>query len=80
MNVARWTSSLFAWKRVREDRDWSYFENAVTGQRQGRWRGGRYTLVDYQFVRPGDIIDGPFGREILTDRYDLDSHPRSGGA
>jgi hypothetical protein len=23
--------------------------------------------VDYDFIRPGDIVEGPFGREVVPD-------------
>ena len=61
----RWLRSLFAWRHVRQEGAWVYFENSVTGQRRCRWRGDGYTPADYRFIRPGDIIEGPFRREIL---------------
>jgi hypothetical protein len=65
-NGVRWVRSLFAWKHVRQDKVWIYFENSVTGQRRCRWRGDGYAPVDYRFIRPGDIIEGPFRREVLS--------------
>ena len=65
-NGFRWVRSLFAWKRVGQDTAWIYFENRVTGQRRCRWRGDSYPPADYRFIRPGDIIEGPFRREVLA--------------
>ena len=66
LDGVRWVRSLFAWKQVGQDTAWTYFENSVTGQRRYRWRGDSYTAADYQFIRPGDIIEGPFRREVLS--------------
>jgi hypothetical protein len=65
-DAVRWVRSQFAWKPVGQDAAWIYFENGVTGQRCCRWRGERYVPADYHFIRPGDIIEGPFRREILS--------------
>jgi hypothetical protein len=67
MDLIRWFRAPFAWRFVHQDAPWTYFENTVTGQRRCRWDGGRYTYVDYDFIRPGDIVEGPFGREVVTD-------------
>ena len=67
MHLLRWFRALGAWKEVRKEGSWTYFENTVTGQRRCRWDGSRYTYVDYDFIRPGDIIEGPFGREVVSD-------------
>ena len=67
MGLIRWFRALFAWTFVRRDGPWSYFENKVTGQRRCCWDGSVYRYVDYGFIRPGDIVDGPFGREIVSD-------------
>jgi hypothetical protein len=68
MNICiRWVRSLFAWSMVRNDGPWAYYENRVTGQRRCRWDGTRYSHVDYDFIRPGDIVEGPFGREVVPE-------------
>ena len=67
MYLLRWFRALFAWSPVHKDESWTYYENRVTGQRRCRWEGSRYTYVDYDFIRPGDIIEGPFGREVVPD-------------
>ena len=48
-----------------------YYENRVSGQRRCRWDGSRYSYVDYEFIRPGDIVEGPFGREVVPDHADF---------
>ena len=67
MGLIRWIRALFAWSLVRRDGPWSYFENKVTGQRRCRWDGSVYRYIDYDFIRAGDIVEGPFGREIVSD-------------
>jgi len=67
MDLIRRFRALFAWTFVRKKGPWTYFENKVTGQRRCRWDGTRYTYVDYDFIRCGDIVEGPFGREVVSD-------------
>jgi hypothetical protein len=67
MDLLRWLRALFAWTFVRHDGPWTYFENRVTGQRRCRWDGSVYRYVDYDFMRPGDVVEGPFGREVISD-------------
>ena len=68
MGFFRWFRAHFAWGLVRRDGPWSYFENKVTGRRRCRWDGSVYRYVDYEFIRPGDIVEGPFGREVVSDK------------
>jgi hypothetical protein len=51
---------------VRRNGSWTYYENQVTGQRRCRWDGTGYGHVDYEFIRLGDIVEGPFGREVVA--------------
>lgn len=67
MGLVRWFRAPFAWAFVRKDGAWTYYENRATGQRRCRWDGTRYSSVDYDFIRPGDVVEGPFGREIVSE-------------
>ena len=71
MSFLRWLRALFAWSLVRKHDAWTYYENSVTGQRRCRWDGSRYSYVDYDFIRPGDVVEGPFGREVVPDHTDF---------
>lgn len=63
--LVRWLLSPFAWRVVRDQGVWVYSENAITGRRQCWWRGAGYSPVDYTFMRKGDLIIGPRGREVV---------------
>jgi hypothetical protein len=54
----------FAWKVVRQRDGYTYFENSITSQRSCRWDGNGWGRVDYNFMRSGDVSDGPFGRQL----------------
>lgn len=57
--------SWFAWRAVRSSGVWLYTENTITGQRCAIWRGGGYQPLDWNWIRDGDVVDGPRGRYIV---------------
>ena len=65
MKLFAWIRSPFAWKVVRQHDGYTYFENAITGQRTCRWDGNGWGRVDYKFMRSGDVSYGPFGRQVF---------------
>ncbi len=65
MKLLAWIRALFAWKVLRQHDSYTYFENAVTGQRSCQWDGNAWGRVDYNFMRSGDVSYGPFGREVF---------------
>ena len=54
----------FAWKVVRQHDCYTYLQNAITGQRSSRWDGNGWGRVDYNFMRSGDVVYGPLGRQV----------------
>ena len=64
MKLLDWFRAPFAWKVVRQHDGYTYFENAVTSQRQCHWTGSAWGHIDYAFMRSGDVSYGPFGREV----------------
>jgi hypothetical protein len=50
----------FAWKVVRQHDSYTYFENAVTGQRRRHCDGNAWG-----HLRSGDVSYGPFGRQVF---------------
>jgi hypothetical protein len=60
-----WICAPFAWKVVRQYDGYTYFENAVTGQRRCHWTGSVWGRIDYKFMRSGDVSHGPFGRQVF---------------
>ncbi len=65
MKLLAWIRAPFAWKVLRQHDSYTYFENAVTGQRSCHWDGNAWGRVDYNFMRSGDVSYGPFGREVV---------------
>lgn len=65
MKLPAWICAAFAWKVVRQHDGCTYFENAVTGQRRCRLDGSAWGYIDHTFMRPGDVSNGPFGRQVL---------------
>jgi hypothetical protein len=56
MKLLMWIRAPFAWKVVRQHHDgYTYFENAIAGQRTCRWDGNAWGRVDYNFMRSGDV-------------------------
>ena len=53
-------SALLAWNVVRQHGGYTYFENAVTGQRRCHWDGSAWG-----HLRSGDVSYGPFGRQVF---------------
>ena len=45
----------FAWKVVRQYDGYTYFENAITGQRRCRRDGSTWGRIDCNFMRSGDV-------------------------
>ena len=55
----------FAWHVVRQGDGWTYYENGITRKRRCVWDGSLRGYADYKFLRSGDIVDGPYGREVI---------------
>ena len=55
----------FAWKPIRNSGAWVYLENTVTGQRKAVWLHGGYQPLNHDWLRTGDIVDGPEGRYVI---------------
>jgi hypothetical protein len=64
MKLLAWIRAPFAWKAVRHCDGYTYFENAITGQRRCHWTGSVWGQIDHKFMRSGDISYGPFGRQV----------------
>jgi hypothetical protein len=65
VKLLTWSRASFAWKVVRQHDGYTYFENAVTGQRNCRWDGSAWGHIDYEFMCSGDVSYGPFGRQVF---------------
>jgi hypothetical protein len=79
MKRLAWIRAPFAWKVVRQHDGYTYFENAVTGQRTCRWDGNAWGHIDYSFMRSGDVSYGPFGREVYGRLNGFDRLGGDGG-
>jgi hypothetical protein len=51
MKLLAWIRAPFAWKVVRQHDGYTYFENAVTGQRNCRWDGSAWGDVSLTGTR-----------------------------
>lgn len=69
--MIRWFKSLFAWRAVRSTGVWLYAENSITGQRAAHWRGGGYQPIDWEWLRDGDIVNGPRGRYVVGTESEI---------
>jgi hypothetical protein len=66
VKLIAWICAPFAWKVVPHQHDgYTYFGNAITGQRSCRWDGSTWGRTDYNFMRSGDVSYGPFGRQVF---------------
>ncbi|MDE2434734.1 MAG: hypothetical protein KGM49_00605 [Sphingomonadales bacterium] len=48
--MIRWLKSLFAWKLVRDQGVWRYYENAVTGQRKAERISSCWSPLDRDWL------------------------------
>jgi hypothetical protein len=51
--MIRWLRSLFAWRLVRDQVVWGYWENAVTGQRRAILQITAGQPLDFDWLRAG---------------------------
>jgi hypothetical protein len=65
MKLLAWIRAPLAWEVVRQHDGYTYFENAVIGQRRYHWHGNAWGRIDYKFMRSGDVSYGPFGRQVF---------------
>jgi hypothetical protein len=64
VKLVAWIRAPFAWKVVRQRDGYTYFQNAISGQRSCQWDGYTWDYIDYKFMRSGDVSYGPLGREV----------------
>ena len=69
--MIRWFKSLFAWKVIFRSGVWLYYENTVTGQRKAAWCRGCYGPMRQDWIRDGDIVEGPRGRYIVGTESEI---------
>jgi hypothetical protein len=60
-----WVRAYCARKVVRKHKSWVCFENATTSRRRCCSSANSWGDVDYTFMRSGDVVLGPFGREVV---------------